>query len=69
LLEFRRKRAAQQSLVRRFFRPVDHNEGLDPDLEHIAPHTISGPDPDPCSTDLADCYLRLATYRPTRWTD
>src|SRR3954447_4397683 len=56
LLEFRRKRDVQQSLVRRFFRPVDHNEGLEPDLEYA----ISGPDPDPCSTDLAQCYLRLA---------
>jgi hypothetical protein len=60
LLEFRSKRDVQQSLVRRFFRPVEHNEGLEPDLEHIAPHPISGPDPDPCSTDFAQCYLRLA---------
>src|SRR3954470_10171249 len=60
LLEFRRKRDVQQSLVRRFFRPVDHKEGLEPDLEHSAPHAISGPDLDPCSTDLAQCYLRLA---------
>src|SRR3954447_26505365 len=56
LLEFRRKSDVQQSLVRRFFRPVNHHEGLQPDLEHIAPHAISGPDPEPCSTDLAQCF-------------
>src|SRR5436305_8489240 len=53
LLEFRKRRDAQQSLVPRFFRPVDHNEGLEPDPEHIGPQAISGPDPDHCSRDLA----------------
>src|SRR5947199_1819285 len=53
LLEFRRKRDAQQSLVPGFFRPVDHNEGLEPDSEHIAPQAISGPDREHCSTDLS----------------
>ena len=60
LLEFRRKRDAQQSLIRRFFPPADSNEGGESDSEHIAPRAISGPNPDHCSTDLAQCYLRLA---------
>ena len=60
LLEFRRKRDAQQSLIRRFFPPADLNEGVESDSEHIAPRAISGPNPDHCSTDLAQCYLRLA---------
>ena len=60
LLEFRRKRDAQQSLIRRFFPPADANEGGESDSEHIAPRAISGPNPDHCSTDLAQCYLRLA---------
>ena len=60
LLEFRRKRDAQQSLIRGFFPPADPNEGGKSDSEHIAPRAISGPNPDHCSTDLARCYLRLA---------
>src|SRR5438046_1312111 len=60
LLEFRRKRDAQQSLIRRFFPPADLNEGVESDSEHIAPRAISGPNPDHCSTDLAQCFLRLA---------
>src|SRR5437899_9846474 len=36
LLEFRRKRDAQQSLIRRFFPPADPNEGGESDSEHIA---------------------------------
>ena len=60
LLEFRRKRDAQQSLIRGFFPPADPNEGGKSDSEHIAPRAISGPNPDHCSTDLAQCYLRLA---------
>src|SRR5215210_2367468 len=60
LLDFRRKRDAQQSLLHRLFPSADHNEGVDSDSEHIAPRAISGPNPDHCSTDLAQCYLRLA---------
>jgi len=55
LLEFRRKRDAQQSLIRRFFPPADLNEGSESDSEQF-----SGRNPDHCSTDLAQCYLRLA---------
>ena len=60
LLEFRKNRDARQSLIRRFFPPADPNEGGESDSEHIAPRAISGPNPDHCSTDLAQCYLRLA---------
>src|SRR4051812_31659811 len=63
LLEFRRERDAQQSLIRRFFSPADLNKGVGSDSEHISP-AISGPNPDHCSTDLAQCYLRL-TNLPT----
>src|SRR2546421_9143254 len=60
LLEFRRKRDAQQSLIRRFFPPADLEEGVELDPAHLSPAAISGPHPDHCSTDLAQCYLRLA---------
>ena len=60
LLEFRRQRDAQQSLVRRFFPPADLNEAAESDPEHISQVAISGSNPDYRSTDLAQCYLRLA---------
>jgi hypothetical protein len=60
LLDFRRRRDAQQSLIRRFFSPAELNEGVESDPEHIARAAISGPHPDRCSRDLAQCYLRLA---------
>src|SRR5947207_668682 len=60
LLGFRRKRDAQQSLVRRFFPPPDLKDAEESDPEHISQVAISGPNPDPCSRDLAQCYLRLA---------
>src|SRR5215210_397224 len=60
LLEFRRNRDAQRSLIRRFFPPADLSEGVEYDPEHIALSEISGPSPDHCSRDLAQCYLRLA---------
>src|SRR5205085_12564874 len=59
VLDFRRRRAAQQSLIRRLFPPADHNEPVESDPEHIARAAISGPHPDPCSMALAQCYLRL----------
>src|SRR4051794_33119866 len=57
LLEFRSRREAQQSLIRRFF-PAADRVGLD--SEHMPPPAISGPNPDSCSRDLAQCFLRLA---------
>src|SRR5436190_10077027 len=60
LLEFRRKRDAQQNLVRRFFPPTDLNEGVGSDSPHISQAAISGPNADTCSPDLAQCFLRLA---------
>src|SRR3954462_8297826 len=60
LLEFRRKRDAQQSLIRRFFHSTDLNEGLESNSEHATQVAISGPNADPCSPDLAQCFLRLA---------
>src|SRR5437763_3900544 len=54
LLEFRRRRDAQQSLIRRFFSLVDLNEdGVRSDREHISQAAISGTDLDHRSTDLA----------------
>src|SRR4051794_14002129 len=53
LLEFRRRRDTQQSLIRRLFPSADHNKAVESDPEHIAPPTISGPTPDHYSTDLA----------------
>src|SRR5947199_3085653 len=46
LLEFRRKRDAQQSLIRRLFPPDDLNEGVASDSEHISQAAISGPNAD-----------------------
>jgi len=60
LLEFRRKRDAQQRLMRRLFVRANVNDEVESDSEHIAPRAISGPNPDHCSRDLAQCYLRLA---------
>src|SRR5215212_11255787 len=37
LLDFRRKRDAQQSLIRCFFPPADNNEGVESYSEHIPP--------------------------------
>src|SRR3954470_15522019 len=48
LLDFRRKRDAQQSSIRCFFPPADNNEGVESYSEHIPPPTISGPNPDHC---------------------
>src|SRR3954451_15006991 len=60
LLEFRKKRDAQQSLIGRFFTRPDLNEEVESDPEHISQVAISGWNPDHRSTDLAQCYLRLA---------
>src|SRR3954447_24631397 len=59
LLEFRRKSDAQQSLVGRLFAPTELNEGHEANSEEIS-QAISGPNADPCSPDLAQCFLRLA---------
>src|SRR5438874_13562966 len=56
LLDFRRKRDAQQSLIRRFCPPDDLNEAVESDPEHLSQLAISGPNPDQCTTDLAQCY-------------
>src|SRR5437868_8391834 len=61
LLEFRRKRNAQQSLIYRLFGPTEPNgDGIESESEHITRAPISGPNADACSPDLAQCYLRLA---------
>src|SRR3954449_1620922 len=36
VLEFRRRRDAQQSLIRRFFSPADLNEGSESNSEHVS---------------------------------
>src|SRR4051812_48237940 len=59
LLDFRRKRDAQQSLIRRFF-PSDLNEGVEPNSQDATQVAISEPNADACSPDLAQCFLRLA---------
>src|SRR5438045_256138 len=47
LLQFRRKRDAQQSLIRRLFGPTDPNdEGVESESEHITRDPISGPNTD-----------------------
>src|SRR3954465_13713111 len=56
LLEFRRKRDAQQSLIHRFFSPTG------PNTEGVSVH-MSRPEvpaSEPCAPDLAQCFLRLA---------
>src|SRR4051794_5087091 len=61
LLEYRKGRDTQGSLIHCLFGPTDVNDdGVESDPEHIARAAISGPNPDHCSTDLAQCYLRLA---------
>src|SRR4051812_34034979 len=61
VLAFRKSRDAQQNLIRRLFGPtnLDH-EDVELDSEHIAQSANSRPYADHCSTDLAQCYLRLA---------
>ena len=54
LLEFRRRRDARQNFLHLLFGPNDSNHGVALHQEHISRT------PDPCSTDLAQCYLRLA---------
>src|SRR5438045_9103955 len=44
VLEFRRRRDAQQSLIRRLFPQADLNEGVETDQEKISQEAISGPD-------------------------
>src|SRR4051795_9558470 len=46
LFEFRSKRDAQQTLIRRFFPSTDLNEGLDSNSEHATQVAISGPNAD-----------------------
>ena len=60
LLEFRRKRFAQQELMHRLFPPTDLDEGVEPDPERIAQASFSAPNADACSPDLAQSFLRLA---------
>src|SRR2546421_11524615 len=47
LLEFRKKRSAQQNLIRRLFGPTD--DGLQADSEHISQAAMSGSNADHCS--------------------
>ena len=60
LLEFRKKRDAQQRLIRRLFAPSDINDTVASDSEDRSQAAISGPNADPCAPDLAQCFLRLA---------
>src|SRR3954451_31374 len=60
LLEFRRKRDAQQSLIRRFFSSSDLNEEVESTSEHVTQVAMSEPNTGACSPDLAQCFLRLA---------
>ena len=60
LLEFRRKRFAQQRSMRRFVPPTDLDEGVGSDPERIAQASFSARNADACSPDLAQCFLRLA---------
>src|SRR3954453_7038992 len=64
LLEFRRKREAQQSLIHRLFpatfAPTASHEVVELDRQPISQGMISAPDKDPGSPDLAQCVLRLA---------
>src|SRR3954452_7851444 len=56
LLEFRRKRDAQQSLIYRLFGPTEPNgDGIESQSEHIS--AVFGPSADHCSPDLAQCFL------------
>src|SRR3954470_2612417 len=59
LLEFRKRRDAQQSLILRFFPPTDL-EGVESNSEHASQAAMSERNADQCSPDLAQCYLRLA---------
>src|SRR5437763_7459611 len=60
LLEFRRRRDAQQRLIRRLFAPSDIDDTVKSDSEYIPQADISGLNADPCAPDLAQCFLRLA---------
>src|SRR5215217_1832757 len=61
LLEFRDRRAAQQSSIHRLFGPTDPDDAaIKSDPEHIAQAAQSGPNSGCCSPDLAQCFLRLA---------
>src|SRR5205085_7049625 len=48
LLEFRRKRDAQQSLIRRLFPSTGLSEGAESESNHISQAAISGPNADAC---------------------
>src|SRR3954454_4650783 len=48
LLDFRRKRDAQQSLIRRFFPSSNLNEGVEPNSAHATQVAISEPNADAC---------------------
>src|SRR3954468_16878039 len=60
LLEFRRKRDAQQNLIHRLFPPTDLAEQLGSDPEDMSQAWVSGPSTDAGSPHLAQCFLRLA---------
>src|SRR3954454_21758451 len=60
LLDFRRKRDAQQNLIRRFLSSTDLNDGDESTSDQGRQVAISGPNADVCSPDLAQCFLRLA---------
>ena len=66
LLEFRRKRFAQQRSMRRFVPPTDLDEGVGSDPERIAQASFSAPNADACSPDLAQCFCVSLICRPTR---
>src|SRR2546423_1325055 len=58
LLEFRKKRGAQQRLIRRLFAPSDINDTVASDPEDRS--QADRLNADPCAPDLAQCFLRLA---------
>jgi hypothetical protein len=58
LLEFRWKRDVQQSLVHRLFGPTDPKDDGGAS-EHMSQAAI-WPNADPCSKDIAQCFLGLA---------
>src|SRR3954454_4708053 len=48
MLDFRKKRDAQQSLIRRFFPSSNLNEGVEPNSAHATQVAISEPNADAC---------------------
>jgi hypothetical protein len=65
LLEFRKRREAElgsDEIIHRLFGPSDESDNrIDSDSAQMTkPFKPPGRNPDPCSGDLAQCFLRLA---------